>query len=162
MDFVKRVDLKVGQKLLVEIPQPVILGERNRPKELLTTYGTGGSKDEPILLTVTGFSKRDITAIDRYGEKFFFSKKTGKRNSHEDFARVATDTEIAEIEAIIDYNRKVAAVRALLDRGPGRAWDAVIELLISPVPVSPYHCPDTVFSKLTVSQCYDCDPEVPF
>lgn len=147
MDFVKRVDLKVGQKLLVEIPHPVILVERNRPKELLTTYGTGGSKDEPILLTVTGFSKRDITAIDRYGEKFFFSKKTGKRNSHEDFARVATDTEIAEIEAIIDYNRKVAAVRALLDRGPGPHWDAVLGL----------------FSNLTVSQCYDCDPsEVPF
>ncbi len=147
MDFVKRVDLKVGQKLLVEIPRPVILVERNRPKELLTTYGTGGSKDEPILLTVTGFSKRDITAIDRYGEKFFFSKKTGKRNGHEDFARVATDTEIAEIEAIIDYNRKVTAVRALLGRGPGPHWDAVLGL----------------FSNLTVSQCYDCDPtEVPF
>ena len=139
MDFVKRVDLKVGQKLLIE---------RSFPRKLITRRGTGGAKDEPVLLTVTSFGKRDITAIDRHSENYYFSMKTGKRNgNHEDFARVATEAEIAEIEAIIDYNRKVAAVRALLDSGPGPHWDAVLGL----------------FSNLTVSQCYDCDPsEVPF
>ena len=147
MDFVKQVDLKVGQKLL--IVETISLVECNRTtEELLTTNGTGGSKDEPILLTVTGISKRDITAIDRYGAKYYFSKKTGWRNGHaDDVARVATEAEITEIEAIIDYNRKVQAVRAMLDMGPGQHWDAVLEL----------------FSNLTVSQCYDyCASELPF
>ena len=148
MDFIKREKVEVGTKLVVELGGQVILVARYKPQKLLTTYGTGGSKDEPILLTVTGISKRDITAIDRYGEKYYFSKKTGWRNGHaDDVARVATEAEITEIEAIIDYNRKVQAVRAMLDMGPGQHWDAVLEL----------------FSNLTVSQCYDyCASELPF
>ena len=130
MDFVKREKLVVGTKLMVSCPH----GQR------AMTVGTGGFKDEPLLLTVTGFGKRDLTAIDRYGEKYYFSKKTGKRNGfHNDVARVATESQIAEVMAIMDYNRKVAAVRSVLDTGPGRAWDIVIDALTSQ---SPYYCPD--------------------
>ena len=158
-NFIISEGIGIGTKLVL-VKQVQTVATKT---ELVLTHGHGGLKDEPVLLTVVSFSKREFTAHDRYGDAYYFSQKTGRRNGHDTSAKVATDTEIAEIEAIIDYNRKVTAVRSVLDSGPGRAWDAVIELLTSPVPVSPYHCPDTVFSKLTVSQCYDCDPsEVPF
>lgn len=119
MDFIKREKVKVGTKLIVENGQ------------LLTIVGAGGFKDEPVFLTVTKFGKREFTARGRYGDNYYFSNKTGKRiGFDDDIAKVTTEAQIAEIEAIIAYNRKVAAVRSVLDSGPGPAWDIVIEALV--------------------------------
>jgi len=140
MDFIKREKVEVGTKLVVELGSSVVLVARYKSQKLLTTYGTGGFKDEPVLLTVTKFGKREFTAIDRHESKYYFSNKTGKRNGfHDEVASVATESQIAEIMAIMDYNRKVATVRSVLDTGPCRAWDTVIDALTSP---SPYYCPD--------------------
>lgn len=108
MDFVKRNNIKIGTQLVVFMPSRGLVGG------LRVTVGKDGLKDEPLLLTVDSFSKRDFMARDRYGIPHYFSQKTGKCSGQEDIAQVATEAHVAEIRAIQDYNRQVTAIRLIL------------------------------------------------
>ena len=131
MDFVNRNDIKMGTQLVVLKPSKGINGG------LCVTFGKDGLKDEPLLLTVDSFSKRDFMARDRYGGHHYFSQKTGKCSGQEDIAQVATEAQVAEIRAIQDYNRKVTAIRQILGE-PGVHWDAVIELFCKQPTLLPF------------------------
>ena len=131
MSFVNRNDIKIGTQLVVFKPSKGINGG------LLSIIGKDGLKDEPLLLTVHSFSKRDFMARDRYGIPHYFSQKTGKCSGQEDTAQVATEAHVAEIRAIQDYNRKVTAIRLIL-RDPGVHWDAVIELFCKQPTLLPF------------------------
>ena len=131
MDFVKRNNIKIGTQLVVFMPS------RGLDGGLRVTFGKDGLKDEPLLLTVDSFSKRDFMARDRYGSPHYFSQKTGKCSGQEDTAQVATEAHVAEIRAIQDYNRKVTAIRQILGE-PGVHWDAVIELFCKQPTLLPF------------------------
>ncbi len=137
-DFVIRNGIGIGTKLVLAKSVQITAESKLR----MLNYGRGGLKDERILLTVTNFGKRDFTACDRHGEARYFSQKTGREGGRQMVAEVATEAQIADIMAIIDYNKKVAAIRSELDKGPGVAWDAVIELFSK----LPYPFPDEITS----------------